>query len=461
MIKDYKSLNSFSIIGAARSGVAAAKLLKGKGYKVFLSDSGSMQKLNKDFIKELDENQIEYETGKHSEKIYDAGAIIVSPGVPQNSFVIQEAIRRNKDVVSEIEAASWFCKGKIIAITGTNGKTTTTTLIGEIFKDAGLKAFVCGNIGVAFSDVVDKIDENGVAVLETSSFQLDNIKSFKPYISIILNITPDHLDRYEHSIDNYIVSKLRVAENQNENDFFIFDYDDDFIRRSMDKKIKARLIPFSVSTDLSTAGYEYCAYLENNQLIYFYNMGKENIIDARSLIIKGMHNVYNSLASIISARIFKIKKEYINKTLAEFKGVEHRLEYVRELNGVKFYNDSKATNVNSVWYALQGFSEPIVLILGGRDKGNDYSEIENEIKQNVKHIIAIGESKDKVYNYFKDKMPVTLADDMTDAVKKAYHFADKNNIVLLSPACASFDMFDNYEHRGREFKRIVNELNGK
>jgi UDP-N-acetylmuramoylalanine--D-glutamate ligase len=229
----------------------------------------------------------------------------------------------------------------------------------------------------------------------------------------------------------------------------------------MQEKVKPKLIPFSIMQDLSTAGYDSAAYLNNNQLIYFYYLGKENIIDAGNLIIKGKHNIYNSLASIISARVFNIKREYINKTLSEFKGVEHRLEYVREINGVKFYNDSKATNVNSVWYALQGFTEPIVLILGGRDKGNDYLEIENEVKQFVKHIIAVGESKEKVYNYFKDIIPVTLAEDMTDAVKKAYKNAGNNNVVLLSPACASFDMFESYEHRGREFKRIVNDLNGK
>ncbi|RPI15261.1 MAG: UDP-N-acetylmuramoyl-L-alanine--D-glutamate ligase [Ignavibacteriae bacterium] len=460
-MQDYKNYKSFSIIGAARSGVAAAKLLKNKGYKVFLSDAGNLEKINKDFIKELKEHNIDFETGRHSEKVYESDALIVSPGVPQNSTVIQEALKKGKEVVSEVEAASWFCKGKIISITGTNGKTTTTTLIGEIFKDAGYKTFVCGNIGVAFCDVVDNIDEDGIAVVETSSFQLDNIKNFKPYISILLNITPDHLNRYENSFNNYINSKLRVIENQDGNDYFIFNYDDEIIRQSMNEKVKAQLIPFSIKQDLSNVGYDSGAYPDNNRLIYFNNTGKENVIDAGNLIIKGQHNIYNSLASIISAKIFKIKRELINKTLSEFKGVEHRLEYVRELDGVKFYNDSKATNVNSVWYALQGFSEPIILILGGRDKGNDYSEIENEVKQNVKHIIAIGESKEKVYNYFKEKMPVTLAGDMTDAVNKAFQYADKNNVVLLSPACASFDMFDSYEHRGSEFKRIVNELNGK
>jgi UDP-N-acetylmuramoylalanine--D-glutamate ligase len=457
---DYKSFHSFSVIGAARSGVAAAKLLKNKGYKVLLSDSGPADKLKKDLLQDIKENEIDFESGAHSEKVYESDVIIVSPGVPQKSAVIQEALRRGKEIVSEVEAASWFCKGKIIAITGTNGKTTTTTLTGELFKDAGIKNYVCGNIGVAFSDVVDKIDKDGAAILETSSFQLDNIKTFKPYVSVLLNITPDHLDRYEYNFNNYIKSKLKIIENQDENDFFVYNYDDDIIKQSMNDRVKPRLIPFSVKKDLSKE-FETAAYLHDNQLIYIYYMGKENIIDAKKLIIKGQHNIYNSLASVISAKIFSIKREYITETLLNFKGVEHRLEFVKELNGVKFYNDSKATNVNSVWYALQGFSEPIILILGGRDKGNDYTEIENEVKQNVKHIIAIGESRDKVYNFFSGKLPVTIADDMEDAVKKGYANADKGNIVLLSPACASFDMFDNYEQRGEVFKQIVNSLNGK
>jgi UDP-N-acetylmuramoylalanine--D-glutamate ligase len=459
-VSDYKSYKSFSIIGAARSGVAAAKLLKNKGYKVLLSDLGPVSKLKKELLDEIKSGNIDFESGSHSEKVFENDAIIVSPGVPQKSAVIQEALKRDKQVVSEIEAASWFCKGKIIGITGTNGKTTTTTLTGELFKDAGFNAPVCGNIGVAFSDVVDKIDENGAVVLEISSFQLDNIKSFKPYVSVLLNITPDHLDRYDYSFNNYIKSKLKILENQDENDFFVYNYDDDVIKQSLNDSIKPRLIPFSVKKDLSKE-FETAAYLHDNNLIYFYYMGKENIIDARKLIIKGKHNVYNSLASIISAKIFNIKREYITETLSNFKGVEHRLEFVKEINGVKFYNDSKATNVNSVWYALQGFSEPIILILGGRDKGNDYSEIENEVRQNVKHIIAIGESRDKVYDFFSGKIPVTLADSMEDAILKGYSNADKNNIVLLSPACASFDMFDSYEHRGEVFKQIVNSLNGK
>lgn len=457
MKKEKLKYKSFSVIGAARSGVAAAKLLKINGYKVFLSDTSPEEKINKDFIKEIKENEIEHEFGKHSEKVFESDCIIVSPGIPQNSEVIQKALILDIDVISEIEAASWFCNGKVISVTGTNGKTTTTTLTGEIFNDAGVKAFACGNIGLAFSEVAEKIGENDAAIVETSSFQLDNIKHFKPYVSVLMNITPDHLDRYENSYQNYIDSKLRVFENQDENDYFVFNYDDKIIRQNIRDKVKAKMMPFSIKEDIS-ALYDAGAFLKEGAIIYFYYLGQENIIDIKKLIIKGPHNIYNALASVISAKIFNIKKEYIEKTLTEFKGVEHRVEFVRDFNGVKFYNDSKATNVNSVWYALQGFSEPIVLILGGKDKGNDYSEIENEVKKYVKHIIAIGSSKEKVNGYFKDIIPVTLADGFEEAVKLAYSNAETNNVVLLSPACASFDMFDSYEHRGREFKRIVNEL---
>ncbi len=457
MTNEISKYDSISVIGAARSGVAAAKLLKSKGYKVFLSDSGTEEKINKNFLQEIEQSGISFELGGHSDKVFRNDLIVVSPGVKQDSEVIKKSIKAGKDVVSEIELASWFCKGKIISITGTNGKTTTTTLIGELFKAGGYKTYVCGNIGTAFADVVDNIDDDGIAVVETSSFQLDNIRSFKPYVSLLLNITPDHLDRYEHLYQNYIDSKLKVFKNQTEEDYFIYDYDDAVILKSLNNKVKAKMIPVSINEDLSEK-FENAAYTDGCDLIYKNKKGKEKIVDSRKLIIKGKHNIYNSLASIAAARIFNIDTKIIEKTLLEFKGVEHRLEYVRELNGVKFYNDSKATNVNSVSYALQGFSEPIILILGGRDKGNDYNEIEKEVKKYVKHIMAIGESKDKVYNFFKDIVPVSTSGDMTDAVKTAYSFAEKNNVILLSPACASFDMFDNYEHRGSEFKRIVNEL---
>ena len=454
---DINKYRNVTIIGAARSGIAAAKLLKNKGVNVLLSDINPEEKINPFYINEITGSGIKHEFGLHSEDVYKSNLIVVSPGVPQNSEVIQKALANGLEVISEIELASWFCKGRIVSITGTNGKTTTTTLIGEICKDAGLKTFVCGNIGTAFCDVAEQVPEDGIAVVETSSFQLDNIKNFKPLIALLLNITPDHLDRYNHKIEEYTASKHRVYENQDGNDYFVYNFDDDVIKKSIRHNIKSSHAAFSLSKGVKKE-VETGAYLDNYNLIYYYYQGEENIIDTQKLIIKGQHNVYNSMASVISARILGIEKKVIQKTLENFKGVEHRLEFVREINGIKYYNDSKATNVNSVWYALQGFNEPIVLIMGGRDKGNDYREIENEVQKNVKHIVAIGESRHKVSDFFKRIVPVTLAVDMDDAVMKASTAASKNEIVLLSPACASFDMFENYEHRGKEFKKIVNNL---
>lgn len=456
MQADLKKYKNISVIGAARSGVAAARLLKNKGYNVFLSDGSEESKINPEYLNEVKKIGIDYEFGGHSPRVYDADLVVVSPGVPQNSNVVQSVLKNNIELVSEVEVASWFCKGKIISITGTNGKTTTTTLIGEIFKDAGYKTFVCGNIGTAFSDIVEKTDDNTVVVLETSSFQLDNIKHFKPFIALVLNVTPDHLDRY-NTFEDYLGSKMKITGNQTVNDYFVFNYDDEFVKKSAQANIKAKKSAFSLNGFVKK-DIESGAYVNNHDLIYYYYMGTESVIDIQKLIIKGQHNVYNAMASVISAKIFGIETECIRRTLENFKGVEHRLEFVREINGIKFYNDSKATNVNSVWYALKGFAEPIVLLLGGKDKGNDYSQIENEVREHVKHIIAIGESKQKVYNYFNNILPVTVSRDFEDAIFQAASNAVKGDVVLLSPACASFDMFENYEHRGREFKRIVNSL---
>ena len=454
-----ENYKSFTIIGAARSGVAAAKLLRKKGFKVFLSDSNPEEKINPVYLQEIKDNSIASEFGSHSKKVFQSDAIVVSPGVAQSSDVIVQALNSGKEVFSEIEIASWFCKGKIIAITGTNGKTTTTTLMGEIFKDAGFNTFVCGNIGLAFSEVADDVPEDGVAVIETSSFQLDNIKHFNPLIAIILNITPDHLDRYDHSFQKYAESKMRITENQNGNGHFVYNYDDKPLVKMLanGNGIKAKKHAFSLNSSVAEVT-ESGAYLNGKDLTYFYSQGIENIVEAEKLKIKGPHNIYNSLAAIIPAKIFDINNESISKSLTSFKGVEHRLEFVRDINGIKFYNDSKATNVNSVWYALQGFESPIILILGGKDKGNDYNEIKDLVIKHVKQVIAIGESKEKVYNFFKGIVKTTKAETLEEAVYSGAADARNGDNVLLSPACASFDMFDNYEHRGKEFKRIVNAL---
>lgn len=451
-----KKYKSFTVIGAARSGIAVARLLKDRGYNVFLSDSEDMPKINKKYLNELSENHITSEFGYHSDKVYECDAMVVSPGVRQDAGILKKADKSSIDVFSEIEIASWFFKGKIISITGTNGKTTTTTLIGELLKDANFNSQVCGNIGIAFSDVVELISENGYAVVEASSFQLDNITSFRPFISVLLNITPDHLDRYDKSFEKYIKSKMRICMNQKITDYFVYNLDDKIIYQNISEINNVTMIP--VSTEKNLHAYPQSAYLDKNKIIFNDN-GKENeIINTNELIIKGMHNVYNVLASVCVAKLCGVDNDIIRETLRNFKGVEHRLEFVRELHGIKWYNDSKATNVNSVWYALQGFEEPIILILGGRDKGNDYTEIENVVNKNVKLIIAVGESKDKVYEFFKNSKEVYKAIDMENAVKLAAENSERGDVVLLSPACASFDMFENYEHRGDIFKELVNKL---
>lgn len=416
-----------------------------------------MSDISPEFIDVINKINIDTEFGAHTDRVYDNDVLVVSPGVPQDSEVITKAISENKQVISELEVASWFCRGKIIAVTGTNGKTTTTTLIGKIFEDAGFNAFVCGNIGKAFSEVADEITENDFAVIEVSSFQLDNIESFKPDAAVLLNITPDHLDRYNGSFEKYTQSKLRIIENQNGRDTLIYNFDDPVIKGNLRMKINSKSIPFSILDDLS-GKVKKGAYKHHNEIVYFSGGIREIIINCDELLIKGEHNIYNVLSSVLATKIFGVPTDSIKKTLLSFRGVEHRLEFVREFEGIKFYNDSKATNVNSVWYAIRGFSEPIILILGGRDKGNDYKLIENEVRKSVKSIIAFGESKNKVYEFFKDIVPVSVAGDLPDAVQKAYTFAGKNHVILFSPACASFDMFDNYEHRGKEFKRLVNEL---
>jgi UDP-N-acetylmuramoylalanine--D-glutamate ligase len=457
-IGDSIKYNSFTILGAARSGIAAAKLLKDKGYRVFLSESKNIRELKSEDIQTIRDLGIESEFGGHSNRVYDSDALIISPGIPQSAKIIEDAEARHKPILSEIEAAYWFCRGKMIAVTGTNGKTTTTTLIGRLLNEGGKRAYICGNIGVAFSSVVTEITESDVAVLEVSSFQLDNIKKFRPDVAVLLNITPDHLDRYDNTFEKYILSKMRVSENQTGGDSLIFNYDDPVIKENLpalNRRIK--LIPFSIYHDLSVQ-YETSAFLHNGTL-FWSNEGSVNpVIRPDELIIKGEHNIYNSLASILAARIAGIQLESIADSLKRFEGVEHRLEFVRELNGIKFYNDSKATNVNSVWFAIRGFTQPIVLMLGGRDKGNDYKEILNEVRKFVKTIIAFGESRNKVHEFFKYERPVVVAVNLQQAVKEAFAAADSGDIVLLSPACASFDEFENYEHRGREFKRRVNEL---
>jgi UDP-N-acetylmuramoylalanine--D-glutamate ligase len=443
--------NKISILGAVRSGVGAAKLAKVMGARPFVSDVASGVKLEEN-LRMLKAEEIEYEFGGHSDRVFDCDYIIVSPGVPSGSKVIQKALSRNIPVYSELEFASWFCKGSIISITGTNGKTTSTALMGHMLDCAGIKNFVAGNIGLAFSEIVMNVGKNDFAVIETSSFQLDHINTFKPAYSVILNITPDHLDRYDGSIDKYIESKIRIISNQKRSEVFIYNFDDPYLPKTYTNE-SVRKYTFSLKRKVQNG-----AYLDGNN--FYYNDGSDNelICSRDDLFLKGLHNAANSLAVLVVAKKIGIGKDVIKKAFQTFRGVEHRLEIAGEKNGISFINDSKATNVDAVWYALQSFDRRIYLILGGKDKGNDYDQILDLVRKKVAKIYAIGSSAQKIHDYFITYVDVAIMDSLQSAVLAAFSEAVKGGVVLLSPACASFDMFENYEHRGKVFKNTVESL---
>jgi len=406
-------------------------------------------------IAELKRRKIDYEFGGNTEKILQSDILVLSPGVPSDVPNVKQARTKGIRIVSEIEVASWVCEAPIVAITGTNGKTTTTTLAGRIFEDARKPAVVAGNIGIAFSQIVEKITKQETVIIEVSSFQLDSIETFRPNISVLLNITPDHLDRYEHSMDKYIASKSRVFMNQGVGDSIVYNYDDELVRTAVETRISGEVkrLPFSTKTTLREG-----AYVENRHLWTTIDDRTAEVIPVEDITIKGSHNLMNAMAAALVARTMNIPTASVRATLKNFKGVEHRLEFVRELGGVTYVNDSKATNVDSVWYALQSFTQPIILLLGGRDKGNDYSTLFPLVQKYVKAIVAIGESAAKVSAAFQDMKPLATASNMEEAVEQARRFAAPGEVVLLSPACASFDWFDNYEHRGRVFKELVMKL---
>lgn len=439
-----------SVLGAARSGIAAAKLLKSHGATVFVSDRKRPEDAAPQ-IEILEGIGVEHEFGAHSDRLFDADFIVVSPGVPSNLNLVQHAMKVGLSVYSEIEVASWFCKAPIVAITGTNGKTTTTALTGKIFENSGRKTVVAGNIGYAVSDYVSDTNEDAVAVLEVSSFQLDHVDTFRPKAAVLLNITPDHLDRYEN-YQAYMNAKFRIFKNQDENDFAVYNHDDEAVDKHC-SGLQVGRRPFSQKEQIGCGGFarDGKVYLvENGEPAY--------LIDTKDIGIPGPHNLYNSLAASLAARSLGVPAEVISETLRKFRGVEHRLEPVRTLGGVRYVNDSKATNVDSVWYALGSYESPIVLIAGGKDKGNDYSPLFEPVKKKVRAMILIGAAAPKMQKEFADKTKIVMASSMEDAVAKAKREAKKGDVVLLSPACASFDMFQDYEHRGREFKRLVMEL---
>ncbi len=440
-----------TIVGAKRSGVAAAKLVKRLDGKPFVTDSAS-EKMLSDYLQMMQTAGIQYETGEHSDKALDADLMVVSPGVPSNAEIIKKAQDKKIKIIGELELAASVCKGTIIAITGTNGKTTTTSLCGHLFNTCGKKTYVAGNIGFAFSEIALDVKEDEFVALEVSSFQLDLTDTFKPKAAVILNITPDHLNRYENKLENYIHSKLSIYKNQDKNDFLILNRDNDTLINAVSDH-QSKTYYFSLEKTPGNGTYI------SGDNIFFYEDDKklfECKVDDINLI--GEHNVANAMAVITAAKIFKLDDQQIIKALRTFEGVEHRLEFVREIEGVKYINDSKATNVDSVWYALKGFPGQIFLILGGQDKGNDYNQIRPLVLEKVIKIYAIGSSADKVFNFFHKDIKVEVKQTLEDIILAANLEARPGDIVLLSPACASFDMFDNYEHRGKVFKEAVNKL---
>jgi UDP-N-acetylmuramoylalanine--D-glutamate ligase len=445
----------YSVLGGARSGLAVARLLAARGARVFLSDSAAPEKMQSTAAA-LDAIGVEYEFGVNSRRVLDADTVVVSPGIPSDALLVREALAKGIGVVSELEVASWFCPVPVVAITGTNGKTTTTVLTGRMFSDARMACVVAGNIGTAFSEVVAGLNGDAVAVLEVSSFQLDHIRSFRPKVAAILNITPDHLDRYQHKFENYIAAKERVFRNQGAGDVLIYNADDDVTSTAVKKGIASpvQLLPFSIRESL-----EWGAFLSGGVLTVAVGGTKHDLVHADAISIRGEHNLANAMAASLAAIVMGVPPASVRATLRNFKGVEHRLEFVRELDGIVYVNDSKATNVDSVWYALRSFNRPLIVLMGGRDKGNDYTRLRESVQKNVRAIVAIGESADKVRAAFTPVVRVESAATMAEAVSAARRLALPGDIVLLSPACASFDWFENYEHRGRVFKDEVMSLN--
>ncbi|MEX0905445.1 MAG: UDP-N-acetylmuramoyl-L-alanine--D-glutamate ligase [Balneolaceae bacterium] len=443
------------IAGAARSGVAAAVLVKEHGAVPFVSDYGPVKP---EMAKKMNDAGISFEENQHSEKAMDGEFLILSPGVPSSSPIARQYSTAGKEIYSEVEVAGWFNQSPLIAVTGSNGKTTVASWLAHTWTKAKKDHFLAGNIGTAFSEQVPQSSPKKDGLLEISSFQLDHISGFHPYVSMILNITPDHLDRYEQDFEKYAQSKLKITTNQTASDWFIYNFDDPVLsghaERLNGSKNSPRLLAFSSESEVPNG-----AFIRNGKLVLKINNEEEELMQIGDIGLSGRHNLKNGMATALAARASEIKNEYIRESLRTFEGVAHRLEMVRSFDGVQYVNDSKATNINAVWYALDSFSVPVVLILGGRDKGNDYTKLADQVREKVHTIIAIGEAKTSIKNQLKDIVPSLLeAGTMKEAVKISSKQAKRGEVVLLSPACASFDMFENYEHRGDMFKQAVLEL---
>ena len=438
------------VLGAGKSGVGAARLAKVKGYQVFVSDNG---KIKKDAQNVLSNHEIEWEEGKHSESlILNADEIVKSPGIPDDVPLLIKAREKGIPVISEIEFAYRFTDAIIIAITGSNGKTTTTMLTYHILKNAGRDVKMAGNVGTSMAGLLVDHDPE-ILVLELSSFQLDGMVDFKPDIAVLLNITPDHLDRYDYKFENYVNSKMKLISNQEAEDAFIYNDDDEVILNAMEKlEIHSKKYPFSLEHKVEKG-----AYTENETIII--NIKQKITMSLHKIALQGKHNTYNTMASGIAANLVDIRKENIRESLSDFKNIPHRLESVGKVNGIDFINDSKATNINSTWYALDTLKGPLIWIVGGIDKGNNYAMIESMVAEKVKAIVCLGKENKKIIEAFEDIIePIEEASSAAEAVSKAYYLARPGETVLLSPACASFDLFESFEDRGDQFKKAVKSI---
>jgi UDP-N-acetylmuramoylalanine--D-glutamate ligase len=441
------------VLGAGESGTGAAILAHDKGFDVFVSDFGKISPKYKDT---LNAEGIEWEEGGHTlAKITNADEVIKSPGIAKETPVMQAVAEKNIPVISEIEFAGRYTDARMVCITGSNGKTTTTLLTYHILRDAGLNVGLAGNVGKSLALQVAR-DPHDVYVIELSSFQLDDMHRFHANVAVMLNITPDHLDRYDHKMENYVRAKFRILQNQTPQDAFIYWHDDPVITAQLEQyTIEARQYPFAEHFENmpNTA-----AYVDNTDNLVVETGGTSLSMPRADLSLNGLHNLYNSMAAALSACLLNIRRDDIRRSLSDFEGVEHRLEYVTTIDGVRYINDSKATNVNSTWYALESMTTPTVLILGGKDKGNDYSEILPLVKQKVKAIVAMGLHNEKIIDFFGDVVPVTSTDSLDAALAAAKAAATAGDTVLLSPCCASFDLFKSYEDRGTRFKNAVRAL---
>lgn len=440
------------ILGAGESGVGAAKLAQQKGFDVFVSDFGIISDQYKSALEKLN---IPFESEKHTEElILNATQVVKSPGIPATAPIVKKLFAQGTPVISEIEFAGRYTDAKMICITGSNGKSTTSLLTYHILKNAGLNVGLAGNIGHSFAAQV-AAESYDYYVLEISSFMLDDMFDFKADIAVLLNITPDHLDRYDYKLENYAASKMRIIQNQKADDVFIYCADDEESLKALANiSPLAKTFPFSITKNIDTG-----AYLEENTIHILTEPNKELTMSISDLALQGKHNIYNSMASGIVAKVLELRNDTIRESMGNFKNIEHRLEHVAKISGIDFINDSKATNVNSTWYALESMTSDVVLIMGGVDKGNDYNMLKDLVKSKVKAIVCLGKDNKRIHDAFEDDVEVIVNTfSAEEAAQIAFHLAKRGDAVLLSPACASFDLFKNYEDRGNQFKAAVREL---